>query len=123
MVVYCEEFFEKKFVSETMKDAYMKAAKWVASNVISRKDMYKVKIEYEKREDKKMPTITVHLFVELSASEVSERHCEICMETHNKFFINENCNCAWCNSMAFMRRANKMLKVKADYYKEKLKGF
>ena len=53
MVVYCEEFFEKKFVSETMKDAYMKAAKWVASNVISRKDMYKVKIEYEKREEQK----------------------------------------------------------------------
>lgn len=122
MVVYCEEFFRKKFVSETMKDAYMKAAKWVASNVISKKYMHKVKVEYEKRDDKEMPTIIVHLFVELSTSEVSERHCTICQETHNKFFINENCNCAWCNCMAFAKRADQMIKVKSEYYKEQMKG-
>lgn len=121
MVSYCEEFYVKKFYSNSMKDAYMKASKWVATNVISKAELHNVKVEYEKRKEQ-FPTIVVHLFVTLSAEDVKARHCEVCQETHKKFFINENCNCAWCNSMAFVNRAEQMIKTKTEFYRERLKG-
>ena len=121
MISYCEEFFTKKFCSDNMKSAFLKASKWVATNVISKAELHNVKVEYEKKQEQ-YPTIVVRLFVTLESDMVKERHCEICKETHNKFFINENCNCAWCNSMAFVNRANQMIKVKVDFCREKMKG-
>lgn len=121
MISYCEEFFTKKFCSDNMKSVFLNASKWVATNVISKAELHNVKVEYEKKKDQ-FPTIVVHLFATISSEEVKERHCEICKEMHNKFFINENCNCAWCNSMAFERRAEQIMQTKLGFYRDKMKG-
>ena len=119
MLKYSEEFMSKKFIAETMKAAYMKAVKWVASNVISKVELKEVLVSYEKTEDEEnqLPTIVVHLSAGLSENELRERHCKICKEFHGLFFINENCNCAWCNTKAYQRRTDEMIKTKKNYYK------
>lgn len=124
MIRYSEEFMKKSFVAETMKKAYLKAAKWVASNVISKVELKEVLVSYEKTEDEEsqLPTVVVHLSVSLSEKELRERHCKICKEFHGLFFINENCNCSWCNTKAYQRRTDEMIKNKKSYYKSMIKG-
>lgn len=124
MIKYSEEFMKKSFVDETMKKAYLKAAKWVASNVISKVELKEVLVSYEKIEDEEnqLPTIVVHLSVSLSEKELREKNCKICKEFHGLFFINENCNCSWCKAKAYQARTDEMIKSKKSYYSSKMKG-
>lgn len=120
MELYAVQFAKKKFSANDMKSAYMKAVKWVASNVISKDELQDVVVKYEK--DKQSPTVTVHLFTTISEKEIRERHCKICKESHAHFYINEHTNCDWCNAKGFQRRADEMIKIKKQFYKEKLGG-
>ena len=124
MIKYSDEFAKKSFTGDSMKDAYMKAAKWVASNIISNVELKDVTVKYEKNEDdtNQLPTITVHFFVSLDEKELRERHCKICKEFHGLFFINENCNCSWCNTKAYQNRTDEMISTKKRFYKAMLKG-
>lgn len=116
MIEYSEEFARKKFTAESKKDAYMKAVKWVATNVIAKVELQNVMIRYEK--DEQFPTVTVHLYVAMTEKELRERHCNICKEMHKAFFINENCNCSWCNAKAYQERTNQSISEKKTYYRE-----
>lgn len=119
MELYTVQFAKKQFSAENMKAAYMKAVKWVASNIISKDELQDVLVKYEK--DKQFPTVTVRLFVSISEKEIRERHCKICKESHAHFYVNEHTNCDWCNTKAFQRRTDEMIKTKKAFYREKLK--
>lgn len=118
---YCKEFARKKFSGETMKDAYMKAVKWFATNVLSKDELRNVKVEFEK--DKQFPTVTVRLSVSVDEREVMNQHCRCCKEMHSAFFINENTSCSSCSAAAYRRRMTQKIVVKTNYYKECLEKY
>lgn len=118
MIIYCKEFFKKKFAAETMKAAYMSACKWYATNVLSKAELHNVQIEFEKNDKEQFPTVVIHLFAVFSEDELRERHCKICKESHSLFFMNGNYNCNRCEVKAYQTRMDDMLRVKLEYYRQ-----
>ena len=120
-ITYSKEFFNIKFSADKMKDAYLKACKWYATNVLSKDELHEVQVEFEKGFDEQQyPTITIHLFVTLSEEELRERHCNICREFHSLFYINQQHNCNKCDVKAYQQRADETLNTKVNYYKERI---
>lgn len=118
-VTYSKEFFKKKFSADTMKNAYMNACKWYATNVLSKDELHKVQVEFEKGYDEQqLPTVTIHLFATLDEETLRGRHCAICRETSSLFYMHTNSNCNKCEANAYQRRTDDMLRVKIEYYRE-----
>lgn len=118
-ITYSKEFFKKKFTADTMKNAYMNAVKWYATNVLSKDELHNVQVEFEKGHDEQQfPTITIHLFATLDEETLRDRHCKICRETNSLFYMHTNNNCNKCEANAYQRRTDDMLRVKLEYYKE-----
>lgn len=118
--LYTEEFASRKFTGKTMKDAYLKAVKWYASNVLAKDELRNVQVEYEKVHDEQSPTIILHLYASLVEEEVRAAHCNICRESHKSFFINEETNCAWCKIKGYQNRMDQHIDIKKSYYKQLL---
>ena len=118
-ILYSQKVAKKVFTGATVKDAYMKAVKWYASNIIAKDDLHEIQVEYKK--DNAAYTIEMILYAVLPAEEVMEQHCTVCKEIHHSFFINEANNCNVCNAGAYERRMKQKIAVKVDYYKELLK--
>lgn len=116
-ITYSKEFFKKKFTADTMKEAYMNACKWYATNVLSKDELHEVQVEFVKDSDEQFPTITIHLFAVLDEIKLRERHCAICREAHTLFYMHNN-NCDKCEANAYQRRTDEMLRVKIEYYRE-----
>lgn len=118
-ITYGRKFFEIKFSAETMKQAYMKACKWYATNVLSKDELHEVQVEFEKGYDEQQfPTITIHLFVALDEEIIKERHCKICREVSKSPFTNKVSDCNNCEVTAYQKRKDDTVRVKAEYYKE-----
>lgn len=118
MIFYSQEFFKMSFEAESMKKAYMDACKWYATNVLSKDELHNVQVEFEKKtNDEQFPTVVIHLFAVLSEDELRTKHCNICREVHSSFFMNQHYNCNRCETNAYQKRTNDMLKVKLDYYR------
>lgn len=118
-ITYSKEFFKKKFAADTMKNAYMNAVKWYATNVLSKDELHNVQVEFEKGYDEQQfPTVTIHLFATLDEETLRERHCKICRETNSLFYMHTNNNCNKCEANAYQRRTDDMLRVKLEYYRE-----
>lgn len=121
IVTYSKKFFEIKFTSDTMKAAYLRACKWYATNVLSKDELHNVQVEFIKGQDEQQfPTVTICLYAALNEEELRERHCKICRETHGLFYANNNFNCNRCDVNAYQRRADDILRVKTEYYREML---
>jgi hypothetical protein len=116
--LYTEEFARRKFTGKTMKDAYLKAVKWYASNVMVKDELRNVQAGYEKVHDEQSPTIILHLYASLVEEEVRAAHCNICKESHKSFFISEETNCAWCKIKAYQNRCDKHIEIEKSYYKQ-----
>lgn len=119
-IKYSREFAKKSFTSEDMKTSYLRAAKWYATNVLSKDELHNVLVEFEK--DKQSPTVTIHLFATLNEKEMREQHCKCCEEMHRSFFINENNNCNICAARGYQNRIDERMSVKIDYYRRFIKG-
>lgn len=120
-ITYSKEFFRKSFTADTMKDAYLKACKWYATNVISKDELQSVQVEFEKTyTEQQYPTVIIHLYATLNEEELRERHCKICKEFHSLFYINSQFNCDKCEANAYQKRTNDMLQIKINYCKEVL---
>ena len=117
MIFYSQEFFKISFKAESMKAAYMNACKWYATNVLSKDELHNVQVEFEKKMNEQFPTVVIHLFAVLSEDELRARHCSICREVHKNFFMNQHYNCNRCETNAYQKRTNDLLKVKHDYYR------
>lgn len=115
---YCEELFRKEFYGKNMKDAYLNACKWYATNVISKDEIKDVQVQFEKQKDS--PSIVLRLFVTADEKWLTEEHCKICRETHKLFYMND-INCQNCNVAGYQRRSKSVLDVRKEYYREKLK--
>lgn len=122
MIKYSEEYFKKSFTADTMKNAYLSAIKWYATNILSKDEFADTHLQIVKNDEGKSPTVTLHLFAFLDGEQdVMEKHCECCKAMHKSFFINEETNCNICTALGFQRRLEGKIKVKKDYYKELLR--
>lgn len=120
MIKYSEEIAKKDFTSDTMKEAYMKAVKWYATNILSNDILKDVQVSYEKINDSNRPVVRMRLFAVLDESTLRRNHCEICKETHKLFYINEETNCNWCKLKAYQERMKDTIKQKKTAYRETL---
>lgn len=115
---YAEKIFRKRFSAERSKDAFLKAAEWLAKNVISKKDeIGDFTFGIEKVKDSEQPTFELTLYVSLDEKEVMERHCKICEEVHKLFYVNEENNCNSCSVKAYRKRMEEAIKIKGSYIK------
>ena len=117
-ILYSRPFGRKVFKGTSIKDAYMKACKWYASNVIAKDKLHNVQVEYIK--DAEANTVTIVLYAVLSETDVKEQHCQCCKEMLHSFFINEATECSRCSAAGYQRRLEQKLSVKLSYYKELL---
>lgn len=115
---YSQPFAKKMFSGKSVKDAYLKACKWYASNVISKDKLHNVQVQYIK--DSEKCRVTIILYASLSETEVLEQHCQCCKEMHHSFFINEDTSCNRCSALSYQRRLESHISVKIGYYKELL---
>lgn len=113
-ICYSKQFGQKTFSGESVKDAYMKAAKWYASNIIAKDKLHEVQVEFVKGTNQ----VTIKLFAVLPEQVIRDRHCAICREVHHSFFINEANNCNVCDAGAYQRRMAETMSIKYNYYKE-----
>lgn len=113
-ICYSKQFAQKTFKGATTKDAYTKAVKWYASNVIARDELHEVQVEFVKG----INQVTLKLYAVMQEQVVRENHCEICREMHKSFFINEATNCNSCKMLAYQKRLDQKMSVKYQYYKE-----
>lgn len=110
----------KRFVSENGdgKEAYLMACKWLAKNVISKKDEIGVySFEISKDEKAEDTTFILTLYATLEESEINKKNCEICQEVHRLFYVNDDYNCNSCREQAYRRKIEDKLKIKAEYLK------
>lgn len=120
MIKYNEPFMKKRFTASDRKSAYIAAVLWISTYIIDKDELQDVTFKME-HEDKQSPTVIVTLFVGLNENELRERHCMLCKEFHKSFFINENCNCSWCNTKSYQDRMADMIAKKKALTKTKLK--
>lgn len=119
MLRFTEELLSKSFTGNNMKDAYMKAVKWYATNVLAKDELQGICVEYIK--DTQSPTVTAHLYVTMIEEDVRQSHCQVCKEFHHSFFINEvNC-CNNCSVSGYQRRLEQKIKIKREYYRDLLR--
>lgn len=123
---YSKRILKKEFFDKKSKDAYMQVCKYLATNIVSNKEVSE-NISYTitkngYNEEKGMYKYTLELYVKINESDVLNQHCNICKETHSSFFISEETNCNWCKINAFQRRIEEKMKLKQTYVKEKMKN-
>jgi len=110
---------KKEFSDDEPKKAYMKAAKWAATNIVS-KDMDKVLWKIEKVKDANIPTFILLIYCEVDTKELFEQRCKACKAFHSSFYINQEFNCDRCNAKGYDLGIKEKLKIVKQYYKEKL---
>ena len=120
MILYSESIYNKSFTGDTMKQAYLKACKWLSTNVISKVELAQQTVYKIEKSTDTVPTVTITILVEISEEEIFERHCKICQEMSKSFFINEQTDCKWCKVRAFDKRLKKVLYNKKSYAKQML---
>ena len=121
---YTERVFSKKIVGKNKKETYLKACKWLATNVISKKaelGNFTYSIDDDTDGNGQLPTFKISIYVSLNEKELRERNCIICRQAHSTFFMNESCNCGSCNATAYQKRMDEMIKSKKVFFAGKLK--
>ena len=119
---YIQKFYEREFRDEDPKKAYLKASKFVASNIISKGSKVEVsKVTWDVvRVDGDLPTFRLTLYYKFDDTKFMEQTCEACKQFHKSFFINENFNCNRCNNVGYEKNIEQKLTIGADYLRQLL---
>lgn len=122
-MIIAGQFYTKEFTAVKSKDAYLKACKWVANNVVNKvTDIGETFWKIEKVVDEsKKTTFKLELYYTLEVSDEIEKFCKNCKEMHKLFYINEHYNCDRCNMKTFVARIKIKMEIKEQYRKERLK--
>ena len=121
---YVKKFYEREFKAESSKAAYLKACRFVASNVISKGSKVEVskvtwnvvKVEAEGN----LPTFRLTLYYKFDDTEFMKQSCEACKQFHKSFFINENFNCNRCNKVGYEKNIEQKLTNGTEYFKKQI---
>lgn len=114
-----EKIIEKHFSAVTMKEAYLKACKWISSNIIAVNNSQNITYQIRKEKGEFEKRVTLDVYVTVDEREVQERHCEICKEMTGSFFMKQNkYMCESCKLLPYKRRVEEKMRN----VKEGLKG-
>lgn len=124
-MVYICEFYKRNFVANNSKDAYLKACKFVAKNIINKESKVEVdkvtwSIERVDKDKDDLPTFQLKLYYRFDDKEFMKKTCEACKEFHKSFFINENFNCDKCNKVGYEKNVNQKLNIGSEYLRKLL---
>ena len=119
-MLYSVKFFEQVFKSQERKDAYLKACKWLAQNVISKAEIGDILFKIEEDKNSSSPAFKLELYCSIDSNDPINNFCNTCKKFHASFFINESYNCDRCNMKAFEGRMKELMVVKQAYRKERL---
>ena len=114
------KFYSKTFNGPTMKDAYLKACKWVATNILADDEISK-DVMWRIIKSKDLPTVELELYGMVNDSEHVSQFCRSCKQFHTLFYINQQQNCNCCNMKAYRSQAEEKGRLKKNY-KRKLLG-
>lgn len=118
-MILSEKLFEKLFSSKNTKDAYMKACKWIAMNILNKVETGDITYKVT-RVESSLPTFKLELFINLEEKEFRDNRCKRCKEFHKLFYINQDYNCSACRMMGYVDEAKERLKAKKTYKNSKL---
>lgn len=115
-----EKIFEKEFVANTLKDAYLKACKWISTNIIAVNNSEHITYKVSKRDGNfTTKRIVLIVYVEAEEEEIYEKNCEICQECSSMFYLRSEKNkCETCRILPYRRR----MKDKLEAIKRGMKG-
>ena len=119
---YIKKFYERDFKSDDSKKAYLKACKFVASNIISKGSKVEVsKVTWDVvRVEGDLPTFRLTLYYKFDDKEFMKQTCDACKKFHKSFFINENFNCNRCNKVGYEKNIEQKLLIGTDYFRKLL---
>lgn len=123
-MIYIQKFYERDFKDEDPKKAYLKASKFVASNIISKGSKVEVsKVTWDVNrveQDGDLPTFRLSLYIKFDDTQFMEQTCNACKQFHKSFFINENFNCSRCNKVGYEKNVKQKLMIGAEYFRKLL---
>ncbi|MCX7924150.1 MAG: hypothetical protein N3B21_19400 [Clostridia bacterium] len=116
------KFHQEEFSDELSgKEAYLKACRWVAENVIRNEvEIGETFWKIEKVKEASLPTFRLELYATLESGECTKSFCDRCKEYHSSFYLNQQYNCDACNFTAFKLQMEQKLRIKKAYRKERL---
>lgn len=117
---HATKFYSQKFSAATMKEAYMKACKWVATNILADDEISK-DVVWKIIKSKDLPTVELVLYGVVNDTEHVKSFCGSCQEFHKLFYINQQQNCNNCNMKAYRSQAVEKGRMKKSH-KRKLLG-
>ena len=113
------KFYSKKFSGGSTKEAYLKACKWVATNILADDEISK-DVTWSITKSKDLPTVELELFGMVNDTEHVNQFCKVCKEFHCSFYINQQQNCNNCNMMAYRSQAEEKGRLKKNYKRKLL---
>lgn len=116
-----KKVLEKEFYDKESKNAYLKACKWVANNIVNvNKSLSKYDLTWDvrRKKDEDVPTFILKVYINIDYDEIKEKHCNICKETHNLFYMNSKQSCNECKLNSYFRRQEEAVKSKIQNIKE-----
>ena len=124
-MLFIRKFYEREFKAKDSKDAYLKACKFVASNVVSKGSKVEAsKVTWDiariEKEEDDLPTFRLTLYYKFDDTQFMEQTCNACKEFHKSFFINENFNCSRCNKVGYEKNIEQKLMIGAEYFRKLL---
>ena len=123
-MICIKPFYEREFKAKKSKDAYLKACKFVASNIISASSKVEVsKVTWDVvrvSNDDDLPTFRLTLYYKFDDTQFMKQTCEACKEFHQSFFINENYNCNRCNKVGYEKNVDQKLMIGSEYLRKQL---
>ena len=121
-MIYIQKFYERDFKDEDPKKAYLKASKFVASNIISKGSKVEVsKVTWDVvRVEGDLQTIRLTLYYKFDDTDFMKQTCDACKQFHKSFFINENFNCNRCNKVGYEKNIEQKLLIGTDYFRKLL---
>ena len=119
-MICIKAFYTRDFTDDDPKKAYLKASKFVASNIISKASKVEVsKVTWDiVRIERDLPTFRLTLYYKFNDEEFMKQTCEACKQFHKSFFINENFNCSRCNKVGYEKNLEQKLMIGAEYFKK-----
>ncbi len=111
-------FFQKSFVDDDLKKAYLKCCKYVSTNIIHKNKADRYVWNMQKVSD---IVIQLTVYFLIDATETKNNACKACKEFHCSFYINEQYNCNSCNLEAFFEQLKQRGKIGTAYHKQTLK--
>lgn len=107
---------KRTFYGKNVKEAYLKACRWFASNIIADGKLNDIFAQYIKDEWNDSVILVLHAF--LDESQERKHRCKMCKEMHSSFYITESTECSRCMMQSYGKLLDGKLKIKKDYYSE-----